>query len=470
MVFSSSIFLFFFLPLVLGAYFLSPSKLRNFTLLLFSLLFYSWGEDIIVAVMIGSAVIDYSCGLLMASGRRKIGLLISILANVGLLGFFKYFNFTFDNLYALAELLGTNPAKLIELPEIALPIGISFYTFQTMSYSIDVYRGNVQANRNFIDFACYVTMFPQLVAGPIVRYIDVHHQLQNKNISASNFRIGIERFVVGLAKKVLIANTFAAIADDVFAQNFSDLSTPYAWFGTFAYTVQIYFDFSGYSDMAIGLGKMFGFDFPENFNYPYIARSIKEFWRRWHISLSSWFRDYLYISLGGNRKGNNRTYVNLFIVFFVTGLWHGASWNFVVWGLYHGVFIVIERGGFENVLAKLSKPIQHFYTLLVVMIGWVFFRAETLTDAVDFLQVMFIPQAGTDALNSYLSYFHFGARPLIMSCVAVIFAMPFYRLVNDQLQLEERFWLRVGLLFILFATSVVFVVSGSYNPFIYFRF
>lgn len=470
MVFSSSIFLFFFLPLVLGAYFLSPSKLRNFILLLFSLLFYSWGEDIIVAVMIGSAVIDYSCGLLMASGRRKSGLLISILANVGLLGFFKYFNFTFDNLYALAELLGTDPTKLIELPEIALPIGISFYTFQTMSYSIDVYRGNVQANRNFIDFACYVTMFPQLVAGPIVRYIDVHHQLQNKNISASNFRVGIERFVVGLAKKVLIANTFAAIADDVFAQNFSDLSTPYAWFGIFAYTVQIYFDFSGYSDMAIGLGKMFGFDFPENFNYPYIARSIKEFWRRWHISLSSWFRDYLYISLGGNRNGSNRTYVNLFIVFFVTGLWHGASWNFVVWGLYHGIFIVIERGGFENILAKLSKPIQHFYTLMVVMIGWVFFRAETLTDAVDFLQVMFIPQAGTDALNSYLSYFHFGVRPLIMSCAAVIFAIPFYKLLNDQLRLEERFWLRIGLLFLLFATSVVFVVSGSYNPFIYFRF
>ncbi len=479
MVFSSVIFIFFFLPIVLLIYHLSSNRYKNLILLFASLFFYAWGETIIVFVMLTSAVVDFLCGLIIESGRKKTGLIISICSNLLFLGFFKYFNFTFDNFNIILNWLDINSERFRNVPNIALPIGISFYTFQTMSYTIDVYRGNVKANRNFIEFAAFVTMFPQLVAGPIVRYIDIHKQLKKKNISIANFNQGIERFVIGLAKKVLIANSFAIIADTVFATPTNELATSWAWIGIIAYTFQIYFDFSGYSDMAIGLGKMFGFDFLENFNYPYISRSIKEFWRRWHISLSSWFRDYLYIPLGGSRVKVSRIYLNLFIVFFVTGLWHGASWNFVVWGLFHGLFIVLERIGLDKILNKMWQPLAHFYALLVVVVGWVFFRAETLPDALNYLQVLFVFNTGSIATSSYLYYHFMNMELLIMVCCAIIFSMPTYHFIKEffykQIQSQKEKlaifqYLRVTTLFLLFFTSTIFVVSESYNPFIYFRF
>lgn len=470
MVFSSTIFLFFFLPLVLILYYLTPKKRKNFILLLVSLLFYTWGEEEIVLVVLASTFIDFSCGLLIEKGKKNLGLAISLVTNLSFLFFFKYFNFAFDNFAYITSKLGLGSSTVSDLPNIALPIGISFYTFQTLSYTIDVYRGNVKANRNFVDFAAYVTMFPQLVAGPIVRYADINKQLRNKSISFDNFSFGIQRFIIGLAKKVLIANTFAEIADSVFSQNINSLSTEYAWVGILAYSFQIYFDFSGYSDMAIGLGRMFGFTFLENFNYPYISKSIKEFWRRWHISLSSWFRDYIYISLGGNRLSNLRTYLNLFIVFFVTGLWHGSSWNFVIWGLFHGIFIVIERLGFDKVLKKLWIPFQHLYTLLVVVIGWVFFRADDIYQAKAIFKKMFIYSSGDEYLVSYLNYFHLNLHTLFFLFTAIIFSMPvfdsFYKKIVD----FKLFWVYSIILIALMVGSIFYIGAESYNPFIYFRF
>lgn len=470
MIFSSVLFLFSFLPIVLGLYYLAPDKMKNFVLLIVSLVFYTWGEDKIVVVMLLSAMIDFSCGLLIERGNRKLGLALSICTNLSFLLFFKYFNFAFENYNTVVSALGLEGAAIYNLPQIALPIGISFYTFQTLSYTIDVYRGTVKANHNFINFATYVTMFPQLVAGPIVRYADINKQLEQKHISIDDFSIGIERFIIGLAKKVLIANTFATIADSVFALNVADVSTPFVWLGIIAYSFQIYFDFSGYSDMAIGLGRMFGFRFLENFNYPYISRSIKDFWRRWHISLSSWFRDYLYISLGGSRVGKQRLYLNLFIVFFVTGLWHGASWSFVVWGLFHGAFIVVERIGFGDVLQKFWKPFQHLYTLLVVLIGWVFFRAETLSDAIDYIQQMFVPSSGVAATNSYLSFLYLNSYTFLFLVIAITCSTPVYQFFDKKLQTSQGAIFRVIALFALFILSVIHLGAGSYNPFIYFRF
>ncbi|WMX15396.1 MBOAT family O-acyltransferase [Aureispira sp. CCB-E] len=420
--------------------------------------------------MLLSAIIDFSCGLIIEGGKRKLGLTISIITNLSFLFFFKYFNFAFENYNAAIRMLGLDNATWHNIPNITLPIGISFYTFQTLSYTIDVYRGTVKANRNFINFATYVTMFPQLVAGPIVRYVDINKQLVSKNISIDDFSEGIERFIIGLAKKVLIANTFATIADGIFALDVATISTPFVWLGIIAYSFQIYFDFSGYSDMAIGLGRMFGFRFLENFNYPYISRSIKEFWRRWHISLSSWFRDYLYIPLGGSRVGKKRLYLNLFIVFFVTGLWHGASWNFIVWGLFHGLFIVIERIGLEEKLSKCWKPLQHLYTLLVVLVGWVFFRAETLSNAISYIQRMFIPSSGLISVDSYIDFMYINSHTGLYFILAVICSTPIYRFFDEKLQTYQGTIIRTIALFALFVLSVIHLGAGSYNPFIYFRF
>lgn len=470
MVFSSAFFLFSFLPIVLFLYFVVPRRLKNLILLIASVFFYTWGEDKIVAVMLLSAVVDFSCGLMIEKGYRKTGLYLSIATNLSFLLFFKYFNFTFDNFNYLLSCVGLESSALQNLPQIALPIGISFYTFQTLSYTIDVYRGQVKANHNFINFATYVTMFPQLVAGPIVRYADINEQLENKDLSVDSFVIGIERFIIGLAKKVLVANTFASIADSIFALNIDQVSTFYAWVGIIAYAFQIYFDFSGYSDMAIGLGRMFGFTFLENFNYPYISKSIREFWRRWHISLSTWFRDYLYIPLGGSRLGERRTYINLFIVFFVTGLWHGASWNFVFWGLFHGVFLVIERVGFDKVLKGLWSPVQHLYTLVVVLVGWVFFRVETLGDGVAYVQKMFWFSAGDAATNSYLSFFHINGYIILFTLIAIIGSTPIYQKINEKVTTPALAGARLLVLLLLFSLSIIYLGADSYNPFIYFRF
>jgi len=424
--------------------------------------------------MLFSAIVDFGCGRIIESGRKKLGLSISILTNLSLLGVFKYFNFAFENFHSLLDWLNISAVNLHSVPTIALPIGISFYTFQTMSYSIDVYRGEVKASRNFVEFATYVTMFPQLVAGPIVRYSTIREQLRSKNISLDNFSIGVKRFIVGLAKKMIIANSCASVADMVFEFGASDLSFYWAWVGIVAYALQIYFDFSGYSDMAIGLGKMLGFSFLENFNYPYISKSIQEFWRRWHISLSTWFRDYLYISLGGNRYGNARTYLNLVIVFAVTGLWHGASWNFVVWGLFHGSFLILERKGLLKFLERLPSFFGHLYVLSVVLVGWVFFRADDFPSAITFLGKMVSFDAGNNSVNSYLLFFNQNGLFVLALVLGFIFSTPIYNRIiqfcDSIIGISYAKTIEQILLVLLFVVTLTFVAVDSYNPFIYFRF
>jgi len=470
MVFSSAYFLLLFLPLVLLLYFIVPKKYKNLIILIASIFFYTYGEKVLVLVMIFSTIVDYKCGHLIEQGKRKLGLRLSIITNLTTLGIFKYFNFAIENLQSSIDIIGIDINLIENVPYIILPMGISFYVFQTMSYTIDVYRGDVKASKNFLEFAAYVTMFPQLVAGPIIRYIDVQKELINRSITINSFAKGLERFTIGLAKKMLLANTFASVADSIFSESGGEVSTFYAWIGILAYTFQIYYDFSGYSDMAIGLGKMFGFNFLENFNYPYISRSIKEFWRRWHISLSTWFRDYLYIPLGGNRKGKYRNYLNLFIVFFITGLWHGASWNFVIWGLFHGVFIVIEKIGFERVLEKLWRPLQHIYTLLVVVVGWVLFRADNLTSALSYLSRMFTFQKGNQSVNDFVSYFYLNHELTLVAVFGILFATPIYPYIESKFKNPKFQLLRYTSIIMLLVLSIVYVAAGSYNPFIYFKF
>ncbi len=436
-------------------------------MLLVSLAFYTFGEKELVLLIIASTLIDYSAGIIIEKGRKRFGLALSILANLSFLIYFKYTNFLFENYYSFIELLGVKSGNYNLIPNIVLPLGISFFTFQTMSYTIDVYRGKVKANRNFVEFAMFVTLFPQLIAGPIVRYKDIQEQLKERIFSSQQFNEGIERFIIGLAKKMIIANNLAFIADGIFDLPTSNLSTLVTWVGVIAYSFQIYFDFSGYSDMAIGLGKMFGFDFLENFNFPYISKSIREFWRRWHISLSTWFRDYLYISLGGNRKGNMRTYFNLILVFFITGLWHGASWNFIIWGLFHGFFLLVERLGFDKVLTKVYKPIAHIYTLLIVLISWVFFRAETLPQAFDYIKRMFMY---TTSKADFLSYY-LTTEVSIAFVLAILASFPIYQFVINNTPKNLLFSIgKVLFLLLIFVISIMYIAVDTYNPFIYFRF
>ncbi len=468
MLFSSAIFLFFFLPLVLIVYFFTPKKLKNTVLLLVSLTFYTFGEKELVLLIISSTIIDFFAALIIEKGYKKQGLALSIIANLSFLFYFKYATFAFENYYSFLEFIGSTSVNWQNLPNIALPLGISFYTFQTMSYTIDVYRNEVKANRNFINFATYVTLFPQLIAGPIVRYKDIQQQLISRTQNSKQFSEGVERFIIGLAKKMIIANNVAFVADSIFAVSTDNLSTTAAWVGIIAYSLQIYFDFSGYSDMAIGLGKMFGFEFLENFNYPYISKSIREFWRRWHISLSTWFRDYVYISLGGNRKSNLRTYVNLILVFLVTGLWHGASWNFVFWGLFHGAFLIIERLGFAKFLEKMPNLFRHIYTLLVVIIAWVFFRSTNLTDAFTFIKILFNFSSNPDV--SFLPYYITKEFLLALS-LGIVFSLPIYNLISNNTKNKPLFtYLKIIFLLCIFIISTMYIAVDSYNPFIYFRF
>jgi len=479
MLFSSAIFIFLFLPIVITSYLLLPARVRNFFLLLSSLFFYTWGEKEIVLVLIVTTSADYCYSLLIEKGHRNLGLVLSLITNIAFLGFFKYFNFAFENFEAIARFFGIEHAAFKQVPYITLPIGISFYTFQTMSYTIDVYRGKIKASHNFIDYAAFVTMFPQLVAGPIIRYADIASQLKKKDISIQNFSLGLQRFVIGLAKKMLIANCFAAFADVVFQESPSDLSSWMLWAGMIAYVIQLYYDFSGYSDMAIGMGRMLGFGFLENFNYPYISRSIKEMWQRWHISLSMWFKDYLYISLGGNRKSLPRVYFNLIVVFAVTGLWHGASWNFILWGLANGMFIIIERIGFSKILTKAWRPVSHFYTMSAWLLALVLFRSPDLGYAGQYYQNMFSFSGGNPALVSYISYYYLNIETLIIFIVAVFFSMPVYPKLEkwfNTLTAQNKFGfiliniLKLGFYAGLFISSLAYLSSDSYNPFIYFRF
>ncbi len=501
MVFSSPLFLFLFLPVFLAGYhlillpthFSTDPRLRqtlcgfaNGFILLASLLFYFWGETWLTLVMLASTTIDFfSARLIAGSNRllsRKVLLSLSMLANLSILGLFKYANFGVDNFNHLTAAVGLDHWLVHDFVAISLPLGISFYTFQSMSYTIDVYRGDVRPTRNFFNFACYVTMFPQLVAGPIVRYRDVAGQITNRLISFDFFSSGCIRFIVGLGKKVLISNLVAVPADKIFALPSDQLTTSLAWLGVFSYTLQIYFDFSGYSDMAIGLGRMLGFRFPENFNYPYFARSIQDFWRRWHISLSTWFRDYLYIPLGGGRGKPVRVYFNLFVVFFLCGLWHGASWNFVVWGLYHGLFLVAERLGLGRWLQRIWRPIGHGYVVLTAMGGWVLFRTESLGQAGTFYRAMAgiaSDSGSTDMVESYLT----GEITLALVCGGLL-ALPllsWFRRGRDMIR--ESLGASAQLSFdLLFGTAKISglmavlvlagaaLASGAYNPFIYFRF
>ncbi|WP_452600909.1 MBOAT family O-acyltransferase [Pontimicrobium sp. MEBiC06410] len=475
MLFSSPIFLFLFLPLTLFIYYIAPKKVKNFILLSLSLSFYTWGEKELVILIILSALIDFSAGLIINYGKRKLGLILSIIFNLSILFYFKYSDFVFSNLVEILQNFNIESLTANRFANVVLPLGISFYTFQTMSYTIDVYRGDVKANKNFIDFATYVSLFPQLIAGPIVRYSHIEKEIKNRTVSYKLFSEGIERFIIGLAKKMIIANNCAFLVDGIFNMPTSESSALITWLGVIAYSFQIYFDFSGYSDMAIGLGKMFGFNFPENFNYPYISKSIQEFWRRWHITLSSWFKDYLYIPLGGNRKGPLRTYFNLFFVFFVTGLWHGASWTFVIWGMSHGLFIVLEKLGLKKELNKLGATISLIYTLFIVNITWPIFRSDTISEAFNYIKMMF--NFKTETNYDYL-FFYLSKEIIIVLILAIIFSTPIHRQLKNYLitlntsstkyKLIET--LRIITLFVLLSISYIYIATDSYNPFIYFRF
>jgi len=470
MVFSSKVFLFVFFPLTVLLYLLTPKKLKNYTLLLMSLLFYAFGEPVFVFVMAGSILVNYLLALLIGRSSsplaRKWLLALCVALNIGALVAFKYLAFLTGILNAL---LGTQ----LQVGRITLPIGISFYTFQTLSYVIDVYRRSVAVQRNPMKLGMYVSFFPQLIAGPIVRYADIAKEIDSRSVSLDDLVDGVRRFIVGLSKKVLLADTFARCADKVFALKAEELTTPIAWAGILAYTLQIYFDFSGYSDMAIGMGRMFGFHFLENFNYPYVSASLTEFWRRWHISLSTWFRDYLYIPLGGNRRGN--VYLNLSLVFLLTGLWHGASMTFVLWGLWHGAFLIAERlikrrGGLPG---RVPKPLKHGYTLLAVILGWVLFRSDTLAGALHFAGVMFGRESpGFKPFN--LAYV-VDARLVTMGLVGLAASLNPLGAVR-RLAAARPAWrgalhyASLALAFLLFAASLLFVMNQGYSPFIYFRF
>ena len=478
MVFSSPTFLLLFLPVLLVIYLLSPGKLKNLVLLLASLFFYAWGEGYFVIIMLASIIANFIFGLLIESRRSSpIGkwlVAAAVAANLLLLISYKYANFIADNVSIVLAWAG--------LPEIALapvhlPIGISFFTFQAMSYIIDIYRGTNPAQRNPVDLALYISLFPQLVAGPIVRYHDIAKQIGSRDVTAEDFSIGARRFIAGFAKKMIIANPLGEVADTIFALPAGNVAPEIAWLGIICYSLQIYFDFSGYSDMAIGLGRMFGFRFLENFNYPYISLSIQEFWRRWHISLSNWFRDYLYIPLGGNRVGNFRVYFNLVTVFVLCGLWHGASCNFLLCGLIHGAFLVLERLGLARLLGYAPRVVRHFYVLFVATLAWVFFRAETLPDAIAFLQAMFDLSGTVNTHNDLGGYYDDSVIfTLLLGC---LFSMPIMPYLSAKLRPRLRSNRSLGqamdistiaCYLCVFYLAITYLAAGTYNPFIYFRF
>ncbi|MBI5142839.1 MAG: MBOAT family protein [Nitrospirae bacterium] len=471
MVFSSVIFLFFFLPVVLTGYFLMKQEWRNPFLLAASLFFYYWGEGKYAIVMAAYMVFNYYFGLRIekcremsspdGDTRAKSILLLSLGFNLGMFILFKYTDFIIENLGYPLRFAGFS----ISAPQVHLPIGISFFTFQALSYVIDVYRRDVKAQKSLINFSMYKALFPQLIAGPIVRYRDVAGQVENRTVTVGGFYSGAERFITGLGKKVIIANSVASVADMAFNAAPNGLSAGAAWLGAVCYAIQIYFDFSGYSDMAIGLGRMFGFDFLENFNYPYISSSIREFWRRWHISLSTWFRDYLYIPLGGGRATPRRVYLNLIIVFLLCGLWHGANWTFVIWGLWHGVFLVLERTKFGAFIERLPKPMAHIYASMVVLAGWVFFRAETPAASAHYLAAMCGFSGGDITAAELLNP---KAAAAIMAGIAG--CMPVGRVLQSIGSHQAYAYARTAMLFSVFMISVILLSGDTYNPFIYFRF
>ncbi len=466
MVFSSLMFLFVYLPITLAVYYLAPLKLRNLALLIASLVFYGWGEPVYIVIMFASIAIDYTHGFLVEKYRaddrkaRRV-VLSSVLFNLALLFFFKYFDFAVDNLRRIPALSGLRPLGL------TLPIGISFYTFQTMSYTIDVYRGQARAQKNIVTFGAFVTLFPQLIAGPILQYRDLDRQLTDRTHSAEKFASGVEIFCVGLAKKVLLANSIGSLWDVYKAMDPASLTALGAWMGVIAFSFQIYFDFSGYSDMAVGLGRMFGFEFMRNFNYPYISRSITEFWRRWHISLGAWFRNYVYIPLGGNRRGIARQLLNILTVWAATGFWHGASWNFLLWGLYFAALLMLEKLFLLRWLEKVPRALQHVYALFFVAVGWALFGLEDLAHCGAYLAAMF---GGNGAgLWSALDGYELSNYAAILPALAVG-STPLMASLLRRLPERARGGVALALTALALTACTAYLVDATYNPFLYFRF
>ena len=473
MVFSSLLFLFRFFPAVLLLYYIAPRPARNFVLLLVSLVFYAWGEPVYIVLMLVSILISYLGGffvdLFLDRGFERLAkaaLILSVAAGLGLLGYFKYAGFV---VRTVDDITGAGIGPL----EIALPIGISFYTFQTISYIIDVYRGHARVQRNIISYGAYVTMFPQLIAGPIVQYRTIDEQLRHRTETAEQFAEGINRFLIGLGKKVLLANNAGALWDYIRVQPVSGLSVATAWMGALAFTFQIYFDFSGYSDMAIGLGKMFGFHFLENFNYPYLSASITEFWRRWHISLGTWFREYVYIPLGGNRVSMVKFVRNILVVWLLTGIWHGANWNFLIWGLYYGILLLLEKVVLRKILEKLPRVIRHIYTMFFVVIGWYIFAFVDIGSGIGYLGAMF-GAAGNGLAGGETIYLLYNQAILFALLILGSTKLPAWVAgrVLEALDGHDRICiiLRSVVYMGIFLLSVAYLVDASFNPFLYFRF
>jgi len=466
MVFSSLEFLFLYLPVTLIIYFAVPFRIRNLFLLVISLLFYGWGEPLYVFLMAGTIVIDYAAGYILEKNRQKGRLIVAltVIVNLLFLGFFKYYDFFIENLRLIPGLSSLKPLGL------TLPIGISFYTFQALSYVIDVYRGDARVQKSLASFGAYVTLFPQLIAGPIVRYKDVDDQLREREHSVSLFASGLRTLIAGLSKKVLLANTAGAMWDTFSALPQNERTVFGAWLGIIFYSFQLYFDFSGYSDMAIGLGKMLGFKFLENFNYPYISRSITDFWRRWHISLSSWFREYLYIPLGGNRHGTLATYRNLFIVWLSTGFWHGASWNYLLWGLYYFILLACEKAFLLKLLSRLPRALGHIYSLFFIVIGWLLFVSEDIGAGFVYLGNMFGQGVGAGLAGGGFLYQLLRNIPFILILAVASTPLPkklFWKLYGRSSAFR---WIGTAVAAALAVICVAFLVDSTYNPFLYFRF
>ncbi len=474
MVFSSILFLWALFPVILVIYYLPLPrskaehrlKFQNFMLVVFSLFFYAWGEPKYIFLMLFSVLINFSFGLLIEQKKQKSLLLaLCVAANLLLLGYFKYFNFFVE----IWNQLAGSTAQL-SVKTVALPIGISFYTFQALSYVVDVYRGENRAQKSFLYMMLYISFFPQLIAGPIVKYHDIERQIEDRRVTLDDFCYGIKRFILGLGKKVILSNTFAEVVDLAFAYHPANLSRRLLWGTAILYMLQIYFDFSGYSDMAIGLGKMFGFSFQENFLLPYTATSIRDFWRKWHVSLSSWFREYVYIPLGGNRKGTVRTYINLIAVFFLTGIWHGAGWTFIIWGFYHGFFNILERCFLGKWMGKGRWNIlEHIYTLFVVLIGWVIFRAPTFSYALDYIRYMFVPHECMLQAERF-----FSTKVTLYMIIGILgsgIVQSLLRQKNFRFAADSRISLAgmAGYMAVMWL-SLMLLVNNTYNPFIYFRF
>lgn len=456
MVFSSLIFIFRFLPIFFISYFFTPNKYKNLSLLIFSLIFYTFGEPKYFPLMIASIIVDYIISIIIENNfenRRKCKflLILSIIFNIGMLFFFKYYNFFIENMNLLFN-------TSINTIKVALPLGISFYTFQTLSYTIDVYRGKFNAERNIIDFGAFVSLFPQLIAGPIVKYSDINKEIKDRSISFSNIEEGLEEFIIGLSKKVLIANNIGMLWNEISNKNIESISMPLAWISILAFAFQIYFDFSGYSSMAVGLGKILGFNFPINFNFPYISRSISEFWRRWHITLGSWLKEYIYIPLGGNRVSKKRLFFNLLLLWFLTGFWHGAEYNFILWGIYFFIFIYLEKLFLSKILNKYII-FSHIYTVFILLIGWCIFAITDLNTLRVYIGKLF-------TFDLTLDYIFYLRNYIIIFIICIVSSTPliqkFYNKMNKNI--------RTVIIFILFLLSIAYLVDSSYNPFLYFRF